>query len=559
MKKIFSFQKIRPVFYFAILMLAINISVFSQSYDNTVFLVKPHDKSNSLMINRQGKIVKEFESHAQIRIVENGKASTLSMLYGSNYTSHDFNTGALAVNTNNEWALYDITGKRLTTIDKKYSYLGSATGGLFPATKLNESNPKKFTSVFLNAAGAEVFGGKKLWNASVFNGNHAIAREEDDNGAWIILNKRLMTYSALPAPLSERIESVTMVIEPYFVVYQNRKYDWGDILADSLGKIIFDASVHTGIQNMKFKALKGSLCIYTYKNLHYFFKDLKNQIIPDIKINSVDGLSDRLIFINKLSSKENLFDHQFQPVHLPQKTNEVFKAIKLDDHYLIGYVLDSLTHKMEYRVYDANTLQLLSSSDKKFEDIISDVWVGVDPRETFKKKLNELYNFNNVSIFKMPTSHQMFRGIASTKGYAPAEIHHLEVMYNEDLSKLNQFKNLRSLDFFDFKFTSLPPVIKKLKSLEALDITLCISITALPNWLPELSSLKFIDIIDCKNLRNIEPVLLKLPQLKEVTTMNYDFDDKFLLRMQQPGAKFQVNSIYGTPLDEGPMIEESNR
>ncbi|MBK7009219.1 MAG: hypothetical protein IPH36_11600 [Saprospiraceae bacterium] len=62
-----------------------------------------------------------------------------------------------------------------------------------------------------------------------------------------------------------------------------------------------------------------------------------------------------------------------------------------------------------------------------------------------------------------------------------------------------------------------------------------------------------------KNLRNIEPVLLKLPQLKEVTTMNYDFDDKFLLRMQQPGAKFQVNSIYGTPLDEGPMIEESNR
>ncbi|MBK7009220.1 MAG: hypothetical protein IPH36_11605 [Saprospiraceae bacterium] len=441
-------------------MLAINISVFSQSYDNTVFLVKPHDKSNSLLINRQGKIVKEFESHAQIRIVENGKASTLSMLYGSNYTSHDFNTGALAVNTNNEWALYDITGKRLTTIDKKYSYLGSATGGLFPATKINESNPKKFTSVFLNAAGAEVFGGKKLWNASAFNGNHAIAREEDDNGAWIILNKRLMTYSALPAPLSERIESVTMVIEPYFVVYQNRKYDWGDILADSLGKIIFDASVHTGIQNMKFKALKGSLCIYTYKNLHYFFKDLKNQIIPDIKINSVDGLSDRLIFINKLSSKENLFDHQFQPVHLPQKTNEVFKAIKLDDHYLIGYVLDSLTHKMEYRVYDANTLQLLSSSDKKFEDIISDVWVGVDPRETFKKKLNELYNFNNVSIFKMPTSHQMFRGIASTKGYAPAEIHHLEVMYNEDLSKLNQFKNLRSLDFFDFKFTSLPPVIK---------------------------------------------------------------------------------------------------
>ncbi|MBK7788259.1 MAG: hypothetical protein IPJ54_06700 [Saprospiraceae bacterium] len=70
------------------------------------------------MINRQGKIVKEFESHAQVRIVENGKASTLSMLYGSNYTSHDFNTGALAVNTNNEWALYDITGKRLTTIDK---------------------------------------------------------------------------------------------------------------------------------------------------------------------------------------------------------------------------------------------------------------------------------------------------------------------------------------------------------------------------------------------------------------------------------------------------------
>ena len=559
MKFIDALQKTRNVVVGVLFVFVFKLALYSQDFDNTAILVKPHNKSNSLMINRQGKIVREFEMNELVKVVENEKDNFLSMLYLIDYASHDFNMGPLAVSANKEWTLYDITGKRLTTIDKKYSYLGYANGGLLLATKINETNPKKFTSVFLNASGNEVFDGKKLWNASSFNGNFALAKEEDDKGAWIALNKRLMTYSALPAPLSERIESVSRVIEPYFVIYQNKKYGWGEILADSLGTIIFDASVHTGIQNMKFKALKGSLCIYTYKNSHYFFKDLKNQIIPDINITSVDGLSDRLIFINKLSSKENLFDHQFHPVHLPQKTNEVFKAIKLEDHYLIGYVLDTLTHKMEYRAYDANTLQLLSSSDKKFEDIIADEWVGVDPRETFKKKLTELYNFNNGSIFKMPTSHQMFKGIASTKGYAPAEIHHLEVMYNEDLSKLNQFKNLRSLEFFDFKFTSLPPVIKKLKSLNALDLRLCKHLTTLPTWLSDLKSLKFIDIHDCKNLRNIEPVLLKLPQLKEVTTMNYDFDDNFLLRMQKPGAKFQVNNIYGTPLDEGPVIEESDR
>ncbi|HMS99783.1 MAG TPA: hypothetical protein PKA12_13615 [Saprospiraceae bacterium] len=559
MKFIDALQKTRNVVVGVLFVFVFKLALYSQDFDNTAILVKPHNKSNSLMINRQGKIVREFEMNELVKVVENEKDNFLSMLYLIDYASHDFNMGPLAVSANKEWTLYDITGKRLTTIDKKYSYLGYANGGLLLATKINETNPKKFTSVFLNASGNEVFDGKKLWNASSFNGNFALAKEEDDKGAWIVLNKRLMTYSALPAPLSERIESVSRVIEPYFVIYQNKKYGWGEILADSLGTIIFDASVHTGIQNMKFKALKGSLCIYTYKNSHYFFKDLKNQIIPDINITSVDGLSDRLIFINKLSSKENLFDHQFHPVHLPQKTNEVFKAIKLEDHYLIGYVLDTLTHKMEYRAYDANTLQLLSSSDKKFEDIIADEWVGVDPRETFKKKLTELYNFNNGSIFKMPTSHQMFKGIASTKGYAPAEIHHLEVMYNEDLSKLNQFKNLRSLEFFDFKFTSLPPVIKKLKSLNALDLRLCKHLTTLPTWLSDLKSLKFIDIHDCKNLRNIEPVLLKLPQLKEVTTMNYDFDDNFLLRMQKPGAKFQVNNIYGTPLDEGPVIEESDR
>ncbi|MBL0083207.1 MAG: hypothetical protein IPP37_12630 [Saprospiraceae bacterium] len=44
-----------------------------------------------------------------------------------------------------------------------------------------------------------------------------------------------------------------------------------------------------------------------------------------------------------------------------------------------------------------------------------------------------------------------------------------------------------------------------------------------------------------------------------VTTLNYDFDDNFLLRMQKPGAKFQVNNIYGTPLDEGPVLEEMDR
>lgn len=559
MKKIFNFLKTRPVFYFAFLLLASHMSAFSQSYDNTVFLVKPHDKSNSLMINRQGKIVKEFESHAQIRIVDNGKASTLSMLYGSNYASHDFNNGALAVNINNEWSLYDITGKRLTTIDKKYSYLGSATGGLFLATKINESNTKAFTSVFLDAAGAEVFGGKKIWNASAFNGNHAFAREEDDSGAWIILNKKLMTFSSLPAPLSERIESVTKIVEPYFVVYQNRNQGWGEILTDSLGNIVFDPESITGIKSLNFVALKGSICVFGKNNQFYIVRDFKTLMSTSINLRSVDGISDQYIFINKMYSKDNLYDHNLQAVTLPLKANQVFRVIKLNDQFLSGFVWDSLTQKREYRVYDAKTLQLLGSSDKIFEDIIADVWVGIEGNNSFNKNLSELYNFNNSQLFKLPTSYHMFRGIASTKGYSPTEIHHLEVMDNEDLSQLKQFKNLRSLQFFDFKFISLPPVIKKLKSLEALDLTLCRSITALPTWLPELSSLKFIDIIDCKNLRNIEPVLLKLPKLKVVTTMNYDFDDQFIQTMQQPGARFQVNNIYGTSLDEGPVLEEPDR
>ncbi len=552
-------QQSKPTLLIVILFVLSNISLYSQHFDNTVILVKPHNKSISLMINRQGKIVREFELNELIKVDQNGKDNFLSMLYLINYASHDFNKGPLAVSINNEWTLYDINGNRLTTIDKKYSYLGYANGGLFLATKINEANPNKFTSVYLNASGNEVFDGKKLWGASHFNGNHAFAREEDGSGAWIILNKRLMTYSPLPAPLSERMESVSRTAGPYFVVYQNRKHNWGEILTDSLGNIVFDPEMITGIQSLNFKALKGSICVYAKNNELYFFRDLKTQIQPNFKIASVDGISAHYIYLNKTSSTTNLYDHHFQPVDLPLNTHQIFKVNKLDDNCLAGSVTDTLTKKTEYRIYDANTLQLLGSSERKFEDIIADLWVGVDGGDAFNKKLSELYNFNNSRVFKLPTTYRLFSGIAATKGYAPTDIHHLELTYNEDITRLKEFKNLRSLEFFDFKFTSLPPVIKKLKYLKALDLTLCRSITALPAWLSDLKSLKFIDIHDCKNLRNIEPVLLKIPQLKAVTTMNYDFDDNFLLKMQKPGAKFKVNNIYGTPLDEGPVIEESDR
>lgn len=547
-------------FYLGVLFLVVlKFSIYGQYAENTVILVKPHSKSNSLMINRQGKIVKEFELNELIRVDENGKDNILSMLYLINYTSHDFNKGPLVVGVNNEWSLYDINGKRITTIDKKYSYLGYANGGLFLATKINEDNPKKFTSVYLNASGSEVFDGKKLWGASHFNGNHAIAREEDGIGAWIILNKSSMTHATLPAPLSERIEAVTSISGSYFVVYQNRKYSWGEILADSLGNIVFDPEMVTGIKSLNFKTMKGSICVYGKNNELYFFRDLKTQIEPNFKITSVDGISARYIYLNKRTSTTNLYDHHFQPVTLPLNTHQVFMVNKLDDKYLAGSVTDTLSKKTEYRVYDANTLQLLGSSDRNFEDIIADVWVGVDGGDSFNKKLSELYNFSNSQLFKLPTSHRMFRGIAATKGYAPTDIHHLEVTDNEDITRLKEFKNLRTLQFFDFNFTSLPSNIKKLKSLKTFDLTLCRSLTALPAWFPELTSIQFIDIVDCKSIRNIESVLLKLPKLKEVTTMNYDFDDNFLLRMQKPGARFKVNNIYGTSLDEAPMLEEVGR
>ena len=130
-------QQSKPTLLIVILFVLSNISLYSQHFDNTVILVKPHNKSISLMINRQGKIVREFELNELIKVDENGKDNFLSMLYLINYASHDFNKGPLAVSINNEWTLYDINGNRLTTIDKKYSYLGYANGGLFLATKIN--------------------------------------------------------------------------------------------------------------------------------------------------------------------------------------------------------------------------------------------------------------------------------------------------------------------------------------------------------------------------------------------------------------------------------------
>lgn len=540
---------------FLLAFLVVSSALMGQEDVNTVFLVKPHRKSSSLMISQEGKIVKEFSPEAQIMVLENGKSNLLSMLYGTNYSLHDFQQGPLVVKLNDEWKLYDKTGNAIYTFDKKYNYIGYPSQGLYLANKLNESNPNQNTGVFLDASGKEMFDGKKIWSATSFIGNIAFAQDENYSGRWIRLNKSTMSYEPVSPQLADRCYSISSTAKPYFVVLQNKTQGYGSILIDSLGNIVFDPETLTGIKGLSFVALHKNLSVFQKDGKYYFFRELKTWIKHNAPIKSVDGLSDQLLFVNRWSSEPALYDHNLVPFTLPLEAHQVFNAKKLNDQYLGGYVWDSISQKKEYRVYDSNTLQLLGKTERLIGEVIANKWLEVDRVEDFDKKLTGLWRFDNSQVFQLPTTHKLFKGITSTKAYPAADIRHLEVSDNEDLSRLKEFKNLHSLQFYDFNFTTLPPVLKKLKSIKHLDIMLCRSLTSLPLWLKDLPSLKVLEIHDCKRIRNIEPVLMKLPHLKQITTVNYDFDDKFLFKMQQPGAKFQVNNIYGTSLDEGPVME----
>jgi hypothetical protein len=542
---------------FLFVFLVASAALMGQEDVNTVFLVKPHRKSSSLMINHEGKIVKEFSPEAQILVLENGQSNMLSMLYGTNFSLHNFEEGLLPVKIEDEWKLYDITGKATLTFDKKYTYIGYPTKGLYFARKVNESNPRENTGVFLDAGGKEMLDGKKIWRTTLFIGNTAYARDENEKGEWIRLNKNTLTFTPISAALADRCYSITSKAMPYFEVMQHKKQGYGSILIDSTGNIVFDPETLTGVKGLSFVALHKNLAVFQKDGKFYFFRELKTWIKHNAPIKSVDGLSDQLIFVNRWSSEPALYDYNLEPFTLPLETHQVFNAKKLDDQYLGGYVWDSISQKKEYRIYDSNTLQLLGKTESPVGDVIANKWLEVERVEDFDKKLRGIFRFDNTQVFQLPTTHKLFKGITSTKAYPAADIRHLEVSDNEDLSRLKEFKNLQSLQFFDFNFTSLPPVIKKLKSIKHLDIMLCRSLTSLPLWLKDLPSLEILEIHDCKRIRNIEPVLMQLPRLKQVTTVNYDFDETFSQKMQQPGARFHLNAIYGTSMDEGPVLEDN--
>ncbi|XP_021317837.1 putative disease resistance protein RGA1 [Sorghum bicolor] len=91
---------------------------------------------------------------------------------------------------------------------------------------------------------------------------------------------------------------------------------------------------------------------------------------------------------------------------------------------------------------------------------------------------------------------------------------------SESIRLFHHFPLLRELRISGYELTSVPESMRRLASLEMLELEWCDGISALPEWLDELSSLKSLVISGCKSIKSLPPCIQHLTKLQKLHIRN---------------------------------------
>lgn len=523
--------------------LFINTSTFAQDHNLWVVLDQQVQNESTTVINHQGKATWSLPAGHKPQTDQKNDPINIKGLFES-YSTYDFEHGPLAVRSVDGWYLIDHTGKKIKDFGKTYKTLTAPMGGFYRAYEQHPVRRGASNIVYLDLQGNEAFSGKRFWEATAFNEGLALVQETDEKGRWLIINTKGETVVPLEAGLSSKMYQANEFQNGLALVTFNKMGNYKKVYINTQGAQAIspmDIAKSPSPQAMNFRHGIG---VVTADDKYYFL-DTSGKLIGKFDLLlSVYDITKELIHVNNGQYINNLFDHQLKPVKPALKPNEIFICEMTNDGYFGGVVIDTVTDKRLFYIFDATTKAPLYHTEK-YACVAENDRIIVAEVHQFDKKLKYILNLKGEKLYEIPVHDRVFWSIADALPYSN-DVRHLNLSEGDQLDQIGKFTQLKTLELSDLKETTLPAGFGKLQQLSSLKITDCNELKYLPAAFMKLKQLRTLSVTDCRSLTGLENIINALPDLEKVNTQNYTFEEGYIKNIKSTRPALEISNWVST-------------
>ena len=405
--------------------------------------------------------------------------------------------------------------------------------------------------VYMDKKGNEVFDGKEYWEATPFHDGYAIVQETDKNGPWKVIDhtgKVSGTFSTDYAPYIQSAEpfyeglALVTLKRPkgydrkshvYEMIYFNHKAEPVIRLKDVVGTY--------GRMNCG-NFTHGLVGCYTSGKYH-FFNTVGETVLEIPNTRGVLGIYPKYILIRGSNHVDYIVDRNTGALSkVLDKKHTVYSVNPGYEDYIIAIAMDTVTkEKMSY-VIGTEKLDTIAKTPDRIIGMLSDNYI-TGMLNGYKIVLSEVRSIDGKTIYQLSPENREFMSLAEALKYED-KVRTLNLTREKSVDGIEKLINLEHLSLYGFDMNVFPDVFDRFSQLKTLRFSENANLVALPNSIITCKQLTRLSIDNCKQVKNLEEIIIAMPQLKKVRTTNYEFKDGFLQQMKDERPQLTIENWF---------------
>jgi hypothetical protein len=465
----------------------------------------------------------------------------------STFYAFDFADGPMAVMSKENHYLIDQQGKKVASFGTKYTRICNPTEGFTKVAVATGDYKKPNRYSFLDRNGQPAFEGKEFSFAAQFREGHAVVKPWDETEPWQIINATGVKVYEFPADMSTFINSANEFSDGLSMIsvkpgtYGGARKLQQHIYVDTTGKEVLNMEKVTGLYNGYAPVNFNNDLAYLTGGYEYTLFNKQGKVLAKkLSALSVD-MSEHYVMLplpERSMAVKHVYDHQWNEVKLPQRTNSLVEFIFLEDKYIGIYTLDTLTRAFGFELIDPKENKTVYKTSKVVMDVEDGFVLIGDPREN---KLTEIEDFSNKVIFGVSPESKVFESFKEAL-LQTDKVHHIKLDDENAVNHLCQFSNLRTIELNRYTGKSIPVCIGYLPNFKEFRVYNSKTLESLPKSLPKAPLLEKLSVSDCPLVDNLEEVIEGCKGLKQVSLINMELDQAFVDRMKKERPTLTISS-----------------
>ncbi|HZV68644.1 MAG TPA: hypothetical protein VFG10_03840 [Saprospiraceae bacterium] len=492
----------------------------SQTSEQGLFIFDVYTQKTT-WLDENGRVIRVFEKDQIPKLKAGQQKDRITEFFLQNYKIHHFKIGHLPVRYNDAWRFYNSRGQWMFSLDTAYLDISLASDGYYLATVTDTTDRKQY--IYIDPAGKLLFQGKTFTKTTEFRNHIAFAEK---NNIWYILKAK--NNSCVPIE-NEELASVYDIkrnTELYSVAALKTLQGGKNVIIDTMAHIIYSASMCSDNPFASIASINDQLIICGQTKKIFFYDMQWNELAELEDVYGLDDLGDELILLEMQNGEKKLFDFKMHPVVLNVPSHWTYTYSGISQRFIVANVQDTITGTTFFGLFDGKSKTIVHQmAEDNFGGLMGDRIIYSDLNGG-RIEFTALKNLKGNILYAKRNKEKIYN--IAIAGYFPkTDIEGLMVVHDEDLKKLSEYGQIKTLEFRDCQFEKLPACICQFRNLKSLTIKTCEKLISLPDCLGKLPYFDDLLIEDCTSLKTLEDFLLHFPGKLEINTDGHYFHEGF--------------------------------